>query len=249
MRAPARLTPELVLRAYAEGLFPMAEAREDPSLCWISPDARGIIPLDGLHVSHRLARTVRSERFKITSDQEFPAVIAACAAPGHGRTETWINPEIEALYIELFERGHAHSLECWLDGELVGGLYGVKLGGAFFGESMFSRARDASKVALVHLVARLRAGGFCLLDTQFLTAHLARMGAVEIPRAQYHDLLDDALTRLGVWLHHCPESGGSMILPLLGALSGDTGLTGVVGGTGGPSWPGWLVLQLITQTS
>ncbi|MGC8534328.1 MAG: leucyl/phenylalanyl-tRNA--protein transferase [Rhizomicrobium sp.] len=249
MRAPTRLKPELVLRAYAEGLFPMAEARDDPTLYWISPDARGIIPLDGLHVSHRLARTVRSERFKITNDQDFPAVIAACAAPGQGRTETWINPEIEALYIELFQRGHAHSLECWLDGELVGGLYGVKLGGAFFGESMFSRARDASKVALVHLVARLRAGGFCLLDTQFLTAHLASMGAIEIPRTQYHDLLDDALTRSGLWLRHCPEPGGSTILPSLGPLSGDTGLTGVVGGTGGPSWPGWFVLQLITQTS
>ncbi|MDE2463058.1 MAG: leucyl/phenylalanyl-tRNA--protein transferase [Alphaproteobacteria bacterium] len=249
MRAPTRLTPELVLRAYAEGLFPMAEARDDPTLYWISPDARGIIPLDGLHVSHRLARTVRSERFTVTTDADFPAVIAGCAAPAEGRSETWINPEIEDLYVELFRRGHAHSLECWQNGELAGGLYGVQLGGAFFGESMFSRVRDASKVALVHLVARLKAGGFSLLDTQFITPHLASLGAIEIPRGRYQDLLDDALTRSGVWLRHCPAPGGRTTFPSFAPLSGETGLTGVVGGTGGPSWPGWLVLQLITQTS
>jgi len=188
-----RLTPEIVLRAYAEGLFPMAETRHDSTLYWISPDSRGVIPLDGLHVSRRLARTVRSDRFKVTADRAFPAIIAACAAPAEGREQTWINHDIERLYLELFARGSAHSLECWLDDRLVGGLYGVELGGAFFGESMFSSERDASKVALAHLVARLRAGGYRLLDAQFITEHLTQFGAEEIARSTYLERLSDAL--------------------------------------------------------
>jgi leucyl/phenylalanyl-tRNA--protein transferase len=194
------LTPEILLRAYAEGLFPMAERRGDPTLYWVSPEKRGVIPLDSFHVPHRLARTVRSGRFAVTADQAFREVMLACAAPAPGREETWINNEILRLYAGLHGSGHAHSIECWQDGELVGGLYGVRLGAAFFGESMFSRVRDASKVALVHLVAGLRRGSFVLLDTQFITAHLARFGAVEIPREQYLLKLADALNREAI----CP---------------------------------------------
>jgi leucyl/phenylalanyl-tRNA--protein transferase len=194
-----RLTPQLLLRAYAEGLFPMAERRDDPTLYWVSPEQRGILPLDGFHVPRRLARTVRSGRFAVTADQAFAQVMQGCAAPAPGREQSWINDEILRLYTALAASGHAHSVECWQDGALVGGLYGVRLGAAFFGESMFSRARDASKVALVHLVDRLRLGGFTLLDTQFLTAHLAGFGALEIPRNDYLVLLKDALRREAVW--------------------------------------------------
>jgi leucyl/phenylalanyl-tRNA--protein transferase len=188
------LTPTILLRAYAEGIFPMAERRGDSDLFWVSPEMRGIIPLDAFHIPRRLARTVRSDRFKVTADMAFADVMCACAEPAPDRPESWINDEILRLYTALHAAGHAHSIECWRDGKLVGGLYGVKLGGAFFGESMFTRERDASKVALVHLVARLRRGGFSLLDTQFLTAHLARFGTIEIPRAQYHDLLARAIS-------------------------------------------------------
>ncbi len=194
-----RLTPEILLRAYAEGLFPMAERRGDPVLYWVSPEKRGILPLDEFHVPHRLARTVRSRRFTVTADRAFRDVMLACAAPAPGREESWINGEILRLYTALHVGGHAHSIECWRDDELVGGLYGVRLGAAFFGESMFSRQRDASKVALVHLVDALQRGGFVLLDTQFLTAHLAQFGAVEIPRAQYLALLNTALGREAIW--------------------------------------------------
>ncbi len=199
MHGTPHLTPEILLRAYAEGLFPMAERRGDPTLYWISPEMRGVIPLENFHVPRRLARTVRNGPFTITSDKAFRAVMEACAAPGPGREESWINDEILRLYTALNASGHAHSLECWRDGKLVGGLYGVKLGAAFFGESMFLRERDASKVALVHLVEGLRAGGFVLLDTQFITGHLARFGAIEIPRAQYLRRLHDALNREAVW--------------------------------------------------
>ena len=194
-----RLTPELLLRAYADGLFPMAEKRDDPTLYWVSPDQRGIIPLDTFHVPRRLARTIRSGRFTVTADQAFTEVMQACAAPAPGREESWINDEILRLYTALHAGGHAHSLETWQDGELVGGLYGVRLGAAFFGESMFSRRTDASKVALVALVDALKRGGFTLLDTQFLTAHLARFGAVEIPREQYLMKLNCALSREAIW--------------------------------------------------
>jgi leucyl/phenylalanyl-tRNA--protein transferase len=200
MHGTSQLTPEILLRAYTEGLFPMAERRGDPTLYWVSPEKRGIIPLETFHLPHRLARTVRSGRFTVTSDRAFRAVMQACAQPAPGREETWINDEILRLYAALHGSGHAHSLECWQDGELVGGLYGVRLGAAFFGESMFSRVRDASKVALVTLVDGLRRGNFALLDTQFITAHLARFGAIEIPRAQYLLKLQDALNREAIWV-------------------------------------------------
>jgi len=199
MHGTPRLTPEMLLRAYAEGLFPMAERRGDPTLYWVSPEKRGIIPLDTFHVPHRLARTMRSGAFTVTADTAFRDVIEACAAPAPGREETWINDEILRLYCALHSTGHAHSIECWQDRELVGGLYGVRLGAAFFGESMFSRARDASKVALVHLVDGLKRGGFVLLDSQFITAHLARFGAIEIPREQYLMKLAHALSRDAIW--------------------------------------------------
>lgn len=193
------LTPQLLLRAYAEGLFPMAERRDDPTLYWVAPEKRGIIPLQDFHVPRRLARTMRGGSFTVTADRAFSAVMEHCAAPAPGREESWINGEILRLYAALHAGGHAHSVETWADGELVGGLYGVSLGGAFFGESMFSRRRDASKVALVALVDALRAGGFTLLDTQFLTAHLARFGAVEIPQQDYLVLLHDAIARTAAW--------------------------------------------------
>lgn len=179
----------MLLAAYASGVFPMADARDDEDVYWVEPKHRAILPLDGFHLSRSLAKTVRSERFTVTSDRDFPATVRACAAPDAGREDTWINATIEASYAGLFAGGHAHSVECWQDGELVGGLYGVSLGRAFFGESMFSRATDASKVALAWLVARLRSGGFTLLDCQFMTPHLASMGAVEIPQAAYLERL------------------------------------------------------------
>jgi leucyl/phenylalanyl-tRNA---protein transferase len=198
MHAP-RLTPELLLRAYAEELFPMANQRDDPELYWVSPDKRGIIPLDGFHVPRRLARTIRNGRFRVTSDAAFSDVMRACAAPAHGREQTWINDEILCLYAALHASGHAHSVECWQEGELAGGLYGVRLGAAFFGESMFSLARDASKVALARLVDALCEGGFLLLDTQFLTQHLATFGAHEIPRSDYLLLLHRAIAADAIW--------------------------------------------------
>jgi leucyl/phenylalanyl-tRNA--protein transferase len=190
---PTPLTPELLLRIYAAGIFPMAEDADDPTLHWIDPEQRGILPLNGFHVSKSLQKTVRRNPFDVRADTAFGAVVAACAEPRLDRPTTWINGEIRRLAGRLFEMGHAHSVECWRDDRLVGGLYGISLGGAFFGESMFSRATDASKVALCHLVARLRRGGYVLLDTQFLTEHLARFGAVEIPRAEYHERLAAAL--------------------------------------------------------
>jgi leucyl/phenylalanyl-tRNA--protein transferase len=187
------VTPELMLRAYRAGLFPMAETRRGDRLYWLDPEQRGILPLDGFHLSRRLRRTVLSGRFQVTADADFAGVIAGCAAAAPGREDTWINREIERLFLALHAQGCAHSVESWAEGRLVGGLYGVVLGGAFFGESMFHRVRDASKVALVHLVARLLAGGFELLDTQYVTEHLKTFGAVEIPRRRYTVLLDKAL--------------------------------------------------------
>jgi leucyl/phenylalanyl-tRNA---protein transferase len=191
--AAAEITPEVLLRAYACGIFPMAESAEDPTLFWVEPEMRGVIPLDGFRIASRLARTVRSDAFTVTVDTAFKAVISGCAAPQPGRADTWINKRIRDLYIGLYQLGHAHSVEVWENTELVGGLYGVNLGRAFFGESMFHRARDASKVALVHLVARLIAGGFELLDTQYVTEHLRSFGAVEISRRRYCALLDKAI--------------------------------------------------------
>jgi leucyl/phenylalanyl-tRNA--protein transferase len=197
-RRSTAVTPEMMLKAYGVGLFPMAANRDAASLYWLDPEDRGILPLDAFHLPRKLKRVVRSARFTVTTDRDFPGVIAACAA-APGRDETWINADIERLFTELARRGHAHSVETRLDGELVGGLYGVALGGAFFGESMFSAVTDASKVALVHLVARLRLAGFTLLDTQFVTEHLARFGAVEIPRADYKRALAHAVAAPVVW--------------------------------------------------
>jgi len=187
------ITPEVLLKAYACGIFPMAESADDPALYWIEPDMRGIIPLAGFHVPSRLARTIRSTPFTVLVDRDFDAVIGACAEPKRNRARTWINRRIKRIYRALFERGHCHTVEVYDGDRLVGGLYGVSLGRVFFGESMFHRARDASKIALVHLVARLVAGGYRLLDTQFVTEHLATFGAVEVPRLHYHKLLEKAL--------------------------------------------------------
>ncbi len=187
------IDPDLLIRAYAVGVFPMADSRRAREVFWVEPKKRGILPLDGFRLSRSLAKRIRADTYRVTVDTAFADVVAACAEPGPRRTETWINGQIERAYGELFARGYAHSVECWEGDRLVGGLYGVRLGAAFFGESMFSRARDASKVALGHLVARLRTGGFTLLDCQFITDHLASLGAVEIDRAAYSGLLDTAL--------------------------------------------------------
>ena len=187
------ITPEVLLKAYACGIFPMAESAEDPALYWIEPEKRGIIPLDTFHVPARLARTVRSDRFSIHVNRDFDGVLDGCAEPRPGRARTWINSRIRLLYQKLYAIGHCHSIEAYEHGQLVGGLYGVCLGRAFFGESMFHRARDASKVALVHLVARLKAGSFLLLDTQFVTDHLKTFGALELSRRQYHRMLEGSL--------------------------------------------------------
>jgi len=188
------LTPDLLLRAYAVGIFPMAESAEDDEVFWVDPEQRGILPLDGFHLPRRLKRTLRSGDFEIRCDTAFEEVVRACAEPTEDRPKTWINDEIVRLYLALFRRGSAHSVEAWHGDELIGGLYGVQLKAAFFGESMFSRATDASKVALAHLVARLKLGGFRLLDTQFVTSHLEQFGALEISRADYHARLTEALT-------------------------------------------------------
>lgn len=199
------LTPELILGAYAAGIFPMAADADDEDLQWYDPDPRGILPLQGFHLSRRLMRTVLSGRFEVSVDQDFPGVMKACAAPAPGREETWINGEIFRLFCALHDMGYAHSVECRREGVLVGGLYGVALGGAFFGESMFSRATDASKVALVHLVARLRLGGFVVLDTQFGTDHLARFGGQEIPAAEYKARLEQAVQMMPCWQPILPD--------------------------------------------
>ena len=189
------ITPDLLLQAYRIGVFPMGERRDDPRLYWLDPRLRAVLPLDGFHLPKRLARTVRRGPFEVTADTAFSATMRACAEPRPGHPESWINEPILELYGELFARGHAHSVECRLDGHLVGGLYGVSVGAAFFGESMFSRERDASKVALVHLVARLIKGGFRLLDCQFMTEHLRSFGAVEVPRDDFRALLANAVER------------------------------------------------------
>lgn len=189
----SQLQPELLLQAYAVGVFPMAEGRDDPRLFFVDPDHRGIIPLETFHVPRSLRKTVLKRRFQVTCDFDFAGTLDGCAEATQRRPDTWINAEIFRLFVALHLRGHAHSIEVRRDGQLVGGLYGLRLGGAFFGESMFSRETDASKVALVHLVARLRAGGFTLLDSQFITSHLQRFGAVEIPRDDYRERLHQAL--------------------------------------------------------
>ncbi|MGE5270742.1 MAG: leucyl/phenylalanyl-tRNA--protein transferase [Thiohalocapsa sp.] len=217
------LTPEILLQAYAAGIFPMAESADDPELFWVDPKRRGIIPLDAFHVPRRLKRVLRQGRFTVRADTAFAAVIRGCAEASETRPSTWINDEIVQLYTALHRRGLAHSVECWHADALVGGLYGVSLGAAFFGESMFSRVTDASKVALVHLVARLRAGGYRLLDTQFVTPHLAQFGAIEISRARYHRLLADALRYRAVFPRDLPAG-------LAAEGAGDAAAAGAGGG-------------------
>lgn len=189
MIPPSVLTPELLLRAYAMGVFPMAESRDDPRIHWVDPRKRGVFPLDNFHISRSLKRRIADRNYTIRTNSDFAATVAACA----DRPETWINAEIFALYLALHHQGFAHSLEVWADGSLIGGVYGVTIGRAFFGESMFSRRTDASKIALAHLVGLLNTAGFTLFDTQFLTPHLASLGAIEISRAAYHRRLEDAL--------------------------------------------------------
>ena len=221
-----QLTPDILIEAYAAGIFPMAESAGDPELFWVDPTRRGIIPLDAFHVPRRLQRVLRGDRLRVRCDTAFEAVMRGCAEASDTRPTTWINDEIVQLYSALFARGAAHSVECWHEGELVGGLYGVSLGAAFFGESMFSRVKDASKVALAHLVARLRRGGYHLLDTQFVTPHLAQFGAIEISRARYHRLLAEALRYRAVFPLDPPGD-------MAGDLAGDLGADGAGAGGGG----------------
>ncbi|MBY3063336.1 leucyl/phenylalanyl-tRNA--protein transferase [Rhizobium laguerreae] len=187
------ITPDILLRAYSIGLFPMAESADDPEIFWVEPELRGVLPLDHFHVSKSLAKAVRKKPFEIRFDYAFDQVIAACAEETSGRHSTWINRTIRSLYSTLFDMGHAHTVEAWEGNELVGGLYGVSLGSAFFGESMFSRRTDASKICLVHLVDRLRERGFTLLDTQFTTEHLKTFGAIDVPKADYAAILAAAM--------------------------------------------------------
>jgi leucyl/phenylalanyl-tRNA--protein transferase len=191
------LTPELIIRAYQAGIFPMAEDASSPDLFWVSPQQRGIIPLDKFHISRSLRKAMRTLDFSIRIDTDFAAVIEGCATAGSDRETTWINTTIRRLYTQLFDRGVCHTVEIWDGDELVGGLYGLSIGAAFFGESMFHRATDASKIALAHLIERLRAGGYRLLDTQFVTDHLRTFGGIEIPREEYEVKLADALEHRG----------------------------------------------------
>ena len=191
------LTPELIIRAYSAGIFPMAEDASSPDLFWVSPEQRGILPLDGFHISRSLRKTLRTRAFSVRVDTDFDAVIEGCATEGEDRDATWINPAIRRIYGELFRRGHVHTVEVWDETELVGGLYGLSLGAAFFGESMFHRVTDASKIALAYLVERLNVGGYRLLDTQFVTEHLRSLGGIEIPREEYELRLAEALELSG----------------------------------------------------
>ena len=210
---------QTLVDVYRRGLFPMGETRQDDRVFLIDPEHRGVLPLDRFHVSRRLARTIRQDRFQVRIDSAFAEVIAECARAHSGRPETWINAPIEALYGELYRRGLAHCIEIWREDRLVGGLYGVSIGAAFFGESMFSRERDASKVALAHLVARLRVGGYRLLDAQFITAHLAQFGAEEIPRAAYHRRLALALGGEGDFYRMPAYSPAEAVLQAISQVS------------------------------
>jgi len=217
-RTQFEITPDILLRAYSIGLFPMAEHAEDETIFWVDPEARGVFPLDRMLISKKLARTVRSDRFEVRVDCDFAAVIDGCACSAPGREKTWINQRIRTLYQKLFDLGHVHTIECWQDGELAGGLYGVALGAAFFGESMFHHRTDASKVALIHLVARLHAGGFRLLDTQFVTSHLESLGAIEVSKETYRTMLADAVAHKGnFWIW--PKDNGVSGREALAALA------------------------------
>jgi leucyl/phenylalanyl-tRNA--protein transferase len=255
-------TPRDLLACYASGVFPMSDTRDDEDLYLVDPRRRGVIPLERFHVSRRLARTVRADAFEVRIDSAFEAVVEACAAPTQERAETWISRPIEGLYLALHQMGYGHSVECWRAGELAGGLYGVALQGAFFGESMFSRERDASKVALVHLVARLIAGGFRLLDTQFITEHLTQFGAEEIARSEYHRRLARALSvNADFYVLGSGASAGSGSGAGGGAMTGASGSGGGLGatagglgggataGAGAAATNGCAALQVITQAS
>jgi leucyl/phenylalanyl-tRNA--protein transferase len=263
------ITPQVLLKAYACGIFPMAESADDNALYWIEPERRGILPLDEVHVPKSLVRTIRRGGFEVKIDNDFEAVIEGCAAPRAGRRSTWINERIRTLYRDLFALGHCHTVEVWQGGELVGGLYGVHLGRAFFGESMFSRARDASKIALVYLIARLKYGGFTLLDTQFVTGHLSRFGAIEVSRQTFQRLLEEAL---GTSQGSTPSSissaaaaggagrAGASAAAAGGSAGAGSGAASAASGTAGSSAEGLFsalsedvppigVLQLVSQTS
>lgn len=238
--AVSTLDPDLLLRAYSVGVFPMASTRDAADVFWVEPKKRGVLPLNGFHLSRSLAKTIRGDRFTVTVDTAFAQIVSLCAEATALRPDTWINPDIEAAYAELHRRGYAHSVECWQAGKLVGGLYGVRLGAAFFGESMFSRATDASKVALAHLVARLKAGGFQLLDCQFLTDHLASLGTIEVARDAYVALLDSAL---GLGSGAAAGVGVSADFFAIDRLGADPACT-----VSGPI-SGWRIVQLLGQTS
>lgn len=237
------IDPDLLLRAYSIGVFPMADSRAADDVYWVEPKKRGILPLDRFRLSRSLAKVIRSDRFTVTADKAFAAVVAECAASTSDRPDTWINPTIEIAYADLHRRGHAHSIECWHDGRLVGGLYGVKLGAAFFGESMFSRESNASKVALAHLVARLRVGHFRLLDCQFITDHLQSLGAIEVSRDDYVGLLDAAMGVAGGVI------GASTGLPVPDFFALDGGATDPEMRTVPGPISGCTIVQLLGQTS
>ena len=248
---------DLLMRGYANGIFPMADARDDPDTFWIEPERRAILPLDNLRVSKSLAKAIRQGPFRVTTDHAFAEVIATCAAESGDRQETWINPEIENAFCNLHKQGHAHSVECWLGDQLVGGLYGLAMGRAFFGESMFSRATNASKVALVWLVARMQIGGYDLLDCQFMTDHLASLGAIEISQEEYLLLLEAALGR-DLQVSVSTSAGSSVVVGAAGAgdwgalegfLAAGAALPSADFSSTASSSPGKLILQALTQTS
>ena len=214
------ITPQVLLKAYSCGIFPMAEAADDPALYWIEPQQRGVLPLDQIHLSSRMAQTIRNTPLQVRIDTDFAGVIDGCAASRPGRRTTWINGRIRQLYGELFDEGHCHTVEVWDGDKLVGGLYGVALHGAFFGESMFSNVRDASKIALMHLSARLIYGGFTLLDTQFVTEHLRQFGASEVERPQFHALLEGALAQEGDFLSLERDVAPERIVEIIDRASG-----------------------------
>lgn len=239
------LDPDLLLRAYSVGVFPMADSADAPSVYWVEPKERAILPLDGFHLSRSLRKKLLSERFETTADQAFAEIVELCAEAAEDRPETWINQQIARAVSELHATGHAHSIETWLDGELVGGLYGISLGNAFFGESMVSRATDASKVALAHLVARLKFGGFQLLDCQFMTEHLYSLGAVEVSRETYMALLGSATAGAASGSSLAASAGADFrAFDLLVEPLPSPDNTTVLGPTSG-----WRIVQALTQTS
>ncbi len=215
------ITPQVLLKAYSVGVFPMAESADDPSLYWVEPDERGLIPLDAFHISHSLKKSVRKAGFEIRVDTAFDSVMQLCAEVASNRPDTWINARILRLYVQLHKMGCAHSVESWRNGKLVGGLYGVRIGGAFFGESMFARETDASKVALVHLVARLNHGKFRLLDAQFLNDHLKQFGCVTMAKEQYRSVLDAAIDAGGDFYSFAGDADKEAVLKLARGQSGE----------------------------